>query len=150
MKLLLDTHIFLWYITNDQRLSTKLASAISDEKNEVYLSVVSIWEALVKYQLGRLNLPSPADQYLQERQEQHRIVSLALETAAVAQVLKLPPLHRDPFDRMLVCQAIHHDLILAKCARLAEHLVDESSLAVIDVRDDCDVANFLLCHSQVS
>ena len=112
MKLLLDTHIFLWYITNDQRLSTKLASAISDEKNEVYLSVVSIWEALVKYQLGRLNLPSPADQYLQERQEQHRIVSLALETAAVAQVLKLPPLHRDPFDRMLVCQAIHHDLIL--------------------------------------
>ena len=113
MKLLLDTHIFLWYITNDQRLSTKLASAISDEKNEVYLSVVSIWEALVKYQLGRLNLPSPADQYLQERQEQHRIVSLALETAAVAQVLKLPPLHRDPFDRMLVCQAIHHDLILA-------------------------------------
>src|SRR2546423_14854086 len=113
MKLLLDTHIFLWYITNDQRLSTKLASAISDEKNEVYLSVVSVWEALVKYQLGRLNLPPPADRYLQERQEQHRIVSLALETAAVAQVLKLPPLHRDPFDRMLVCQAIHHGLVLA-------------------------------------
>src|SRR5205814_2194137 len=113
MKLLLDTHIFLWYITNDQRLSAELASAISDEKNDVYLSVASIWEALVKYQLGRLSLPSPADQYLQERQEQHRIVSLALETAAAAQVLKLPALHHDPFDRMLVCQAIHHDLVLA-------------------------------------
>src|SRR5438067_11680123 len=113
MKLLLDTHIFLWNITNDQRLSTKLASAISDEKNEVHLSVVSVWEALVKYQLGRLNLPSPADQYLQARQEQHRIVSLALETGAATELLKLPALHRDPFDRMLVCQALHHDLLLA-------------------------------------
>jgi PIN domain nuclease of toxin-antitoxin system len=126
MKLLLDTHIFLWYITNDQRLSTELASAISDERNEVYLSVVSIWEALVKYQLGRLDLPSPADQYLQERQEQHRIVSLALETGAAAQVLKLPALHRDPFDRMLVCQAMHHDLILATAdERLEDYPVQQ-------------------------
>jgi len=113
MKLLLDTHIFLWYITNDRRLSIELAGAIRDEKNEVYLSVVSVWEALVKYKLGRLTLPAPADQYLLKRQEQHRIVSLALETAAVSQLLKLPPIHHDPFDRMLICQAIHHDLILA-------------------------------------
>ena len=113
MKLLLDTHIFLWYITNDERLSAKLASAIRDEANEVYLSVVSVWEALVKYQLGRLNLPSPADRYLKEKQEQHRIVSLALESAAAAHLLELPPLHRDPFDRMLICQAIHHGLTLA-------------------------------------
>ena len=76
MKLLLDTHIFLWYITNDQHLNSGLASAIRNESNEVYLSAVSIWEALVKHQGGRLNLPSPADGYLQEKQKQHRIVSL--------------------------------------------------------------------------
>jgi PIN domain nuclease of toxin-antitoxin system len=113
MKLLLDTHIFLWYITNDQRLASDLAGAIRSETNEVYLSVVSIWEALVKYQGGRLKLPSPADQYLHEQQRQHRILSLPLESGAVAQVLKLPAIHRDPFDRMLICQAIQHDLVFA-------------------------------------
>ena|ERR1051325_3388720 len=113
MKLLLDTHIFLWYITNDRHLAPELASAIRNEANEVYLSVVSIWEAPVKHQGGRLQLPSPADQYLQDKQRQHRIVGLPLEAGAAAQVLKLPPIHRDPFDRMLICQAIHHELVLA-------------------------------------
>jgi PIN domain nuclease of toxin-antitoxin system len=113
MKLLLDTHIFLWYITNDRRLAPDLASAIRDEENEVYLSVVSIWEALVKHQGGRLDLPAPADRYLQEKQRQHRIISLPLEGGAVARVLQLPAIHRDPFDRMLICQAIHHVLTLA-------------------------------------
>jgi PIN domain nuclease of toxin-antitoxin system len=112
MRLLLDTHIFLWYITNDHRLSPKVASAVTDATNEVYLSVVSVWETLVKYQLGRLKLPSPADEYLRKRQEQHRIVSLPLDAAATSHLLKLPPHHRDPFDRMLVCQAIHHDLTI--------------------------------------
>lgn len=113
MKLLLDTHIFLWYITNDGRLEPEIARAIRDETNEVYLSVVSVWEALVKHQNGRLTLPSPADRYLQENQRHHRIVSLPLEAGATAYVLNLPPIHRDPFDRMLVCQALHHGLVLA-------------------------------------
>jgi PIN domain nuclease of toxin-antitoxin system len=113
MRLLLDTHIFLWYITNDSRLSPEVADTIRDERNEVYLSVVSVWEALVKYQLGRLNLPSPADQYLQVRQDQHRIVSLPLDALAVSQLLKLPSHHRDPFDRMLICQSLEHDLFIA-------------------------------------
>jgi PIN domain nuclease of toxin-antitoxin system len=112
MRLLLDTHVFLWYITNDGRLSGEAASAITEASNDVYLSVVSVWETLVKYQLGRLNLPAPADQYLQQRQEQHGVLSLPLEAAAAARLLELPSHHRDPFDRMLVCQAVHHDLTL--------------------------------------
>jgi PIN domain nuclease of toxin-antitoxin system len=76
----------------------------------VFLSVVSLWEILVKYQLGRLQIPSPADRYLQTQQDQHGFVSLPLEGAAVSRLLELPAHHRDPFDRMLVCQAIHHDL----------------------------------------
>jgi len=113
MRILLDTHIFLWYITGDHRLSPQVAEVITDATNDVYLSVVSLWEALVKYQLGRLPLPSPADEYLKKRQDEHGIVTLPLEGAAVSRILELPPHHRDPFDRMLVCQAMQHDLDIA-------------------------------------
>lgn len=113
MRLLLDTHTFLWYITNDQHLPPKVVAAVSDGSNEVYLSVVSIWEALVKYQIGRLPLPVPPDEYLRKRQEQHGVATLPLEAAAVSHLLKLPMHHRDPFDRMLVCQALHHDCAIA-------------------------------------
>jgi PIN domain nuclease of toxin-antitoxin system len=112
MKLLLDTHVFLWYITNDRRLSPDAATAVTEASNEVYLSAVSVWEILVKYQLGRLILPSPVDAYLQRRQEQHGIVSLPLERGAALRLLELPSHHQDPFDRMLVCQALHHDLTM--------------------------------------
>jgi PIN domain nuclease of toxin-antitoxin system len=112
MRLLLDTHAFLWYITNNERLSHDAAKAITDDSNDVYLSVVSVWETLVKYQLGRLKLPAPADEYLQRRQEQHGILSLPLEAADASRLLQLPSHHRDPFDRMLVCQAMHHDLTI--------------------------------------
>src|SRR5205814_6589563 len=99
-------------VCSSDLLPPSVADAVSGSQNEAYLSVVSVWEALVKYQLGRLSLPSPADQYLQAKQMQHRIAALPLEGAAVSHLLDLPPLHRDPFDRMLVCQAIHHDLVL--------------------------------------
>jgi PIN domain nuclease of toxin-antitoxin system len=112
MRLLLDTHVFLWYITNDRRLSPDAANAVTEAANEVCLSVVSAWETLVKYQLGRLTLPSPADEYLQRRQEQHGIFSLPLERGAASRLLELPSHHHDPFDRMLVCQALHHDLTI--------------------------------------
>jgi PIN domain nuclease of toxin-antitoxin system len=112
MRLLLDTHIFLWYITDDRRLSAQAANAVTDAANDVYLSVVSLWEILVKYQLGKLSLPSPADQYVQRRLDQHGIVSLPLEAAAASRLLELQAHHRDPFDRMLVCQALHHGLTI--------------------------------------
>ncbi len=112
MKLLLDTHAFLWYITNDPRLPRHAYDAIRDKSNQVYLSVVSVWEALVKYQIGKLPLPSPADEYIANRQIAHRIASLPLDVAGVSRLLTLPLHHRDPFDRMLICQALQHDLII--------------------------------------
>ncbi len=129
MRLLLDTHIFLWYITNDDRLFASVADAVSGIENEVYLSVVSVWEALIKYQLGRLSLPAPADQYLQSRQEQQRIASLPLETAAVSRLLDLPAHHADPFHRMLVCQALHHDLVLVTSDQQIAYGVDALAIA---------------------
>jgi PIN domain nuclease of toxin-antitoxin system len=113
MKILLDTHIFLWFISGDTKLSTDVRDAIRDPDNEVYLSAVSIWEAIVKYQLGKLPLPESPETYLPKQRDLHQISSLALDESSVVQLANLPPLHRDPFDRMLVCQALRNGLTIA-------------------------------------
>jgi PIN domain nuclease of toxin-antitoxin system len=113
MKILLDTHIFLWFISGDSRLSTDVRDAIRDPDNEIYLSVVSVWESIVKYQLGKLPLPEAPETYLPKQRHLHQIASLALDETSVAQLAQLPPLHRDPFDRMLICQAVQNRLIIA-------------------------------------
>ena len=110
MRLLLDTHIFLWYISGDKRLSKDNRESIRNPDNEVYFSVVSIWETIIKYQLGKLQLPQPPEIYLPLQRERHQILSLTLDEASVAHLAQLPPIHRDPFDRMIVCQAHVHGL----------------------------------------
>ena len=112
MRLLLDTQVFLWYITNNSKLPRHALDAIRDKSNEAFLSVVSVWEALAKYQIGKLDLPVPADEYIDSRRAAHRIAILDLNAKAVAHLLSLPSHHRDPFDRMLICQAVHHDLTI--------------------------------------
>ncbi|MBC1221310.1 type II toxin-antitoxin system VapC family toxin [Nostoc sp. UCD121] len=112
MKLLLDTHIFLWFISGDQKLPIHLQNSIRDLNNEVYLSCVSVWEATIKYQLSKLPLPESPEIYLPKQRQQHLISSLNLDEESVAQLLNLPLLHRDPFDRMLICQALQHNLTI--------------------------------------
>ena len=113
MRLLLDTHVFLWYITADPRLPATFRAAIQDPANEVYLSVVSIWEAVIKYQLGKLPLPDQPADYLPRQRDAHRIASLPIDEEVMRHLAKLPPLHRDPFDRLLVAQALQHGLTVA-------------------------------------
>lgn len=113
MRILLDTHIFLWFISGDTRLLSDLRDAIRDQENEVYLSSVSIWEAIVKYQLGKLPLPELPESYLPKQRDLHQISSLALDESSVLQLAKLPLLHRDPFDRMLICQTLQNGLTIA-------------------------------------
>lgn len=110
MRLLLDTHIFLWFISGDARLPTDWRERIRDPDSAVYLSVVSLWEALVKYRLGKLPLPHPPESYLPTQRARHQIASLSLDEASVCHLSSLPRAHRDPFDRMLVCQALEHGL----------------------------------------
>ena len=110
MKLLLDTHIFLWYISGDKQLPSEWEAILRDTSNAVYVSVVSIWEASIKYHLGKLSLPSPPEIYLPEQRERHLIASLVLEETALRHRALLPMLHRDPFDRILICQALQNDL----------------------------------------
>ncbi|MBE9010081.1 type II toxin-antitoxin system VapC family toxin [Pseudanabaenaceae cyanobacterium LEGE 13415] len=113
MKILLDTHIFLWFISGDSQLPVSTRDAIRDSDNDVYLSVVSVWEAIVKYQLGKLPLPSHPATYLPQQRQAHQITNLDLDETSVTQLENLPYLHRDPFDRMLICQASHHNLVIA-------------------------------------
>ena len=112
MRILLDTHIFLWFISGDTRLSVVQRDAIRDPNCEVYLSVVSVWEAIIKHGLGKLPLPGPPGAYLPEQRRRHMIASLGVDEASVARLGALPLLHRDPFDRLIVCQAIQHGLTI--------------------------------------
>jgi PIN domain nuclease of toxin-antitoxin system len=113
MRVLLDTCEFLWLVTGDARLSPKVISVVRDPQNEVFLSVVSFWEISIKHSLGKLPLPQAPEKFISLQREKHFIASLVLDEAAIAQLSTLPTLHRDPFDRMLICQARAHGLTLA-------------------------------------
>ena len=113
MTILLDTHIFLWYISADPRLPATHRMAIQDPANAVFLSMTSIWEAVIKHQIGRRPLPAPPAQYLPRLRDAHRIAPLLVDDGAMGPLAGLPPIHRDPFDRMLVAQAIQHGMTLA-------------------------------------
>ncbi|MGD1716184.1 type II toxin-antitoxin system VapC family toxin [Dapis sp. BLCC M172] len=99
-------------MTNNKRLADKYYDAISNQDNEIYLSVVSVWEATIKYQLGKLPLPESPEIYLPQQRERHLISSLSIAETTITQLAKLPPLHNDPFDRLLLCQSLEHDLII--------------------------------------
>jgi PIN domain nuclease of toxin-antitoxin system len=112
LKLLLDTCAFLWFDIDAPKLSPLARRLCLDPANEVYLSVISAWEIALKSMSGRLPLGEPAEKYVPRRREANGITSLELTEEATLQLPKLPPLHGDPFDRMLVCQAIVHGLTI--------------------------------------
>jgi PIN domain nuclease of toxin-antitoxin system len=105
VKLLLDTCTFLW-LAGGQRLSDGAAAAIRTPANEVFVSAVSAWEIASKYRAGRLSLPEPPDRLIPVERELRGVVALPFDEESALQVLRLPQLHRDPFDRMLIAQAI--------------------------------------------
>lgn len=112
MRLLLDTCTFLWLTKGSIKLSPNAIEAFSDPKNEVYLSAVSAWEINVKYSLGKLPLPLEPDKFIPKERKRHMIIGLDLSENDTLHLYKLPTPHKDPFDRMLVCQAIEHSLTI--------------------------------------
>ena len=113
MRILLDTHVFLWYISADPKLPPAFRAAIQDSANEIFLSAASVWEAVIKSQLGKLPLPAPPADYLPQQREAHGITALSIDEGAMSALASLPQIHRDPFDRLLVAQAIQHGLTIA-------------------------------------
>lgn len=112
MEILLDTHIFLWYINGDKQLSNKYCDLIRDYKNNVYVSPVSVWECIIKQELGKLTLKEKAGSFLVKERVKHKFLSLPLVENDIQLLHKLPDIHKDPFDRLLICQAISNDLTL--------------------------------------
>jgi PIN domain nuclease of toxin-antitoxin system len=112
VRVLLDTCTFLWIAAGAREMSGRARDFFSDPANEVYLSSVSAWEIVVKHSLGRLALPDPPHVFVPRQRESHEIAPLPLDEDAVLTLGRLPEYHKDPFDRMLVCQAIVHGLTI--------------------------------------
>ena len=112
MRLLLDTHVFLWYISANPRLPGPFRDAIRERTNQVQLSVASVWECVIKYGLGRLPLPKPPAEFLPQQRELHEIATLPIDEGSVSHLAGLPLLHADPFDRILIAQALQHGLTI--------------------------------------
>lgn len=111
MKALLDTHTFLWAISGDNKLSRRAAQIFSGP-SDLWLSVVSIWEILIKAQIGKMPLPEPAGPYLLKKLAENQIETLPVTLDHVLKVESLPIHHRDPFDRILIAQSAHEELPL--------------------------------------
>lgn len=113
MRFLLDTCAFLWLVIDDPKLSARVRELVVNPENEILLSAASAWEIGVKQALGKLPLPEPADPYVTKKRTQHAIQSLAIDEESALMAHRLEHLHRDPFDRLLICQAITHGLTVA-------------------------------------
>ncbi|HEY3759399.1 MAG TPA: type II toxin-antitoxin system VapC family toxin [Solirubrobacteraceae bacterium] len=123
MKILLDTQVFLWVHTERGRLGEHLA-LVEDPHNERLLSAASSWEIAIKYRLGRLALPEPPQRYVPSRMRAIGAQGLAIEHRHALAVEALEPLHKDPFDRLLVAQAQALDVtILTADATVAQYPV---------------------------
>lgn len=112
MTLLVDTHAWLWFLLTPNRLAEAAVDALSDRRNVLTLSVASEWEIVIKYALGRLSLPEPPATFLPSRRGATSCGVLPIEERHVLRLQELPAIHRDPFDRMIVAQALTDDLII--------------------------------------
>ena len=110
MRQLLDTHTFLWFVMGNPRITERLRAQIED--NENFVSIVSIWEIAIKYRIGKLNLEVPFDDFIDRQIVPNGIQLLDIKLEHLKIVSALPLHHRDPFDRLLIAQAIVEDILI--------------------------------------
>jgi len=113
LRILLDTHIFLWALFEPTKLSSSLAEMYQDRQNTFFLSLVSIWEIQIKLQLGKLTFDIDLQKVITEQLNAGYIEILPIKLEHIFNVQSLPFHHKDPFDRLLISQAIIEDLFLA-------------------------------------
>ncbi|HEX8127617.1 MAG TPA: type II toxin-antitoxin system VapC family toxin [Pyrinomonadaceae bacterium] len=104
MKLLLDTHAFIWWAGEPEKLSSDALALLNDKDNELILSVVSIWEIQIKSQLGKLKLNVSLEELVESQRQENDLQVLPIELEHVLALSALPTLHKDPFDRLLIVQ----------------------------------------------
>ena len=112
MKILVDTHVWLWLLSTPERLRREALDALLDPANEVYFSVASAWEIIIKHGLGKLTLPGPPEPFVPERVAALGHKVLTIELRHVLAVAALPQHHKDPFDRVLLAQALSEGITL--------------------------------------
>ena len=112
MKYLLDTHAFLWFVTDDNRLSSKAKSIIQDSNNEIYFSAASAWEISIKKKLGRLKFGKNLESFIVEQLTENSFSPLAITVSHSLYTEKLPQIHKDPFDRIMISQSKVENMVL--------------------------------------
>ena len=112
MRLLLDTHTFLWWVADASELSAKARKAIAQPRNECLVSVASCWEIAIKTSLGKLEISGNVERFFPEQLAANRFRELGIEVRHVARATRLPFHHRDPFDRLLAAQALEEGLTM--------------------------------------
>jgi PIN domain nuclease of toxin-antitoxin system len=115
LKVLVDTHVLVWLVTEPERIDSVSLQKLGDSTNEVVVSLVSAWELAIKQATKKVVLSKPANEWFAEYTERCRMVALGIDLASIGRTLELPMHHRDPFDRLLVAQALVHGLVL--CTR---------------------------------
>ena len=112
MRLLLDTHTFLWFIASSPDLSRNAKELLENGDNELLLSYASIWEMAIKVSLSKLNVPEPFETFISEQISVNDIRILPLSVTQISAVVSLPFHHRDPFDQLLAAQVLTEDISL--------------------------------------
>jgi len=112
MKYLLDTHAFLWFVTDDDKLSSNARSIIKNSNNEVYFSAASAWEMSIKVSLGRLTIKEDLEPFIIKQLAENNFSTLSITIFHSIYTSKLPEIHKDPFDRMIVAQSKVENLSL--------------------------------------
>ena len=117
MRLLLDTHCWLWMRGEPARFSERSLELLRDPGSELALSAASVWEIAIKYAAGKLRLPEPPSVFVERRIEEDRLLALPISHLHVLRAGELPPHHRDPFDRLLIAQAFEEGLTIVTRGR---------------------------------
>ncbi|MBF2057203.1 MAG: type II toxin-antitoxin system VapC family toxin [Cyanobacterium sp. T60_A2020_053] len=112
MKILLDTHCWLWWLVEPEKLSKIATQVIKNNQNELYLSVASIWEIGIKFKLGKLDLPLSPEVLIPQQMQIDHILPLSISMDHAIKASNLPLYHKDPFDRMLIAQSQLESMII--------------------------------------
>ena len=124
MKYLLDTHAFLWFVSDDNKLSSRARAIIKDHNNEIYFSAASAWEISIKIRLGRLTMEEDLEPFIVAQLAENNFQTLAITIFHSSYTSKLPEIYKDPFDRMIIAQSKAENMsLISKDKNIKEYKV---------------------------